>query len=248
LTISNFSSAKSLVIQAYLNGKSRDQISKDIGISAGKPSNIITDWKKGIKIINIDELREFAVTVKKSKMTMAQCARGYRILQLMYSIGISDDDYWENEDTDGDRIITSRTNYRKNIDFLTFIQDIYMICKELEINPSNIFSWIKDLIYYRSCLIDNDDDDDDVRSTSLNNQQNQKNKEKEDYYNNNNIRPVLESNYNNKSDFLYQSQLQSKKGLNLDDIDKPNSDIYNINNTLSSDFSSKLIKDSLKTH
>ena len=79
----------------------------------------------------------------------------------------------------------------------------------------------------------------------MNSQQNQKNKEKDDYYNNYNIKPALESNYNDKSD-LYQSQLQSKKELNLDDIDKPDSDIYNTNNTLSSDFSSRVIKDSLK--
>ena len=67
------------MIQAYLNGKSRDQISKETGISAGKTSNIITDWKKGIKIPNVDELREFAVTVKNSRMTIEQCARGYKI-------------------------------------------------------------------------------------------------------------------------------------------------------------------------
>ena len=139
MTRLNSSSAKPLVIQAYLNGKSRDQISKETGISTGKTSNIITDWKKGIRIPNIDELREFAVTVKKSGMTMAQCARGYRMAQLMDSLGLSDDDYWESEDTEGDRITTYRTNYRKKMDFLTFVQDIYMNCKQLEINSSNIF-------------------------------------------------------------------------------------------------------------
>ena len=239
MTISS-PSVKSLVIQAYLNGKSRDQISKETEISTGKTSNIITDWKKVIKIPNVDELREFAVTVKKSGMTMAQCARGYRIVQLMDSLGISDNDYYENEDTEGDYSSTSSTNYGKKIDFLTFVKDIYMNCKQFEINPSNLFSWIKDLFDYRSCLID-----DDIKSVSLNSQQNQKNKDQDDYYNNDNIKPVLESNYNNKSD-LYPSQLQSKKELNLDDIDKPSSDIYKANNTLSSDFSSRIIKDSLK--
>jgi len=168
LTRLNSSYAKPLVIQAYLNGKSRDQISKETGISAGKTSNIITDWKKGIRIPNIDELREFAVTVKKSGMTMAQCARGYRMAQLMDSLGLSDDDYWESEDTEGDRITTYRTNYRKKMDFLTFVQDIYMNCKQLEINSSNIFSWIKDLLDSRSCFIE--DDDDNIRSASLNSQ------------------------------------------------------------------------------
>ena len=113
MTRLNSSSAKPLVIQAYLNGKSRDQISKETGICTGKTSNIITDWKKGIRIPNIDELREFAVTVKKSGMTMAQCARGYRMAQLMDSLGLSDDDYWESEDTEGDRITTTGQTIEK---------------------------------------------------------------------------------------------------------------------------------------
>ncbi len=53
------------MIQSYLNGKSKDQISKEMGISTGKVSNIIKDWKSGIEIPNIEELMEFAITVKK---------------------------------------------------------------------------------------------------------------------------------------------------------------------------------------
>ena len=58
------------MIQSYLNGKSRDQIAKEMGISAGKVSNIIKDWKSGVEIPNVEELREFAITVKKSGMSI----------------------------------------------------------------------------------------------------------------------------------------------------------------------------------
>ena len=55
----------SLVIQGYLNGKSRDQISKETGISTGKVSNIIKEWKRRIDIPNVKDLRDFATAVKK---------------------------------------------------------------------------------------------------------------------------------------------------------------------------------------
>ena len=103
------------MIQAYLNGKSRDQISKETGISAGKTSNIIADWKKGIKTSNIDELREFAVTIKKSRLTIEQCARGYKIAKLMDSLGIVDDEY--NHDMEGDYNTTSSTSHEKRYIF-----------------------------------------------------------------------------------------------------------------------------------
>ena len=55
-----------LVIQGYLNGKSRDKISKENGISTVKVSNVIKEWKRRIDIPNIEELMDFATVVKKS--------------------------------------------------------------------------------------------------------------------------------------------------------------------------------------
>jgi hypothetical protein len=135
-------SIKSQVIQKYLDGKSRDQISRETGISTGKISNLVKDWKDGIDIPNIEEVREFAIAVKKSGMSMGQCARGYRIAQLMKNLGIADDT-GDNEDEDGD---SSRTIDSKYIEFSSFVQDIYLGCKKLKILPSSIFSWIKDLL------------------------------------------------------------------------------------------------------
>jgi hypothetical protein len=75
-------SITSLVIHGYLNGKSRDQISKEIGISTGTASNIIKDWKLRIGIPIAEELLDFAVLVKKSDISIEQCAEGYRMYQI----------------------------------------------------------------------------------------------------------------------------------------------------------------------
>ena len=83
---------KTLVIQGYLNGKTRDSISKEIGISAGGVSNTIKEWKREIRVPEIEALRDFAITVKKSGLSMQQCAQGYRMAQLMKGLGIDDDD------------------------------------------------------------------------------------------------------------------------------------------------------------
>ncbi len=76
---------KSLVIQGYLNGKTRDQIALDAGISAGMASSIIKDWKKRTGAPNIEEMRDFSITVRKYGMSVNQCAQGFRTLQLLES-------------------------------------------------------------------------------------------------------------------------------------------------------------------
>ncbi len=82
---------KALVIQGYLNGKTRDSISKEIGISTGGVSNTIKEWKREIRVPEIEALRDFTITVKKSGLSMQQCAQGYRMAQLMKGLGIDDD-------------------------------------------------------------------------------------------------------------------------------------------------------------
>ena len=76
------------MIQGYLNGKTRDSISKEIGISTGGVSNTIKEWKREIRAPEIEALRDFAITVKKSGLSIAQCAQGYRMTKLMKGLGI----------------------------------------------------------------------------------------------------------------------------------------------------------------
>jgi hypothetical protein len=150
---------KTLVLQGYLNGKTRDSISRELGISAGGVSNIIKEWKMRIGVPEIEALRDFATTVKKSGLSMEQCAQGYRMVQLMKGLGIDNDDDEADADgyTTGSNINSSGiglglgsdiTIKGKKMDFPIFVKEIYSNCKNLGIPPANISLWIKDMLNF----------------------------------------------------------------------------------------------------
>jgi hypothetical protein len=125
------SQVEELIIQNYLSGHSRDEIAKETGAAPGSVSNKVNDWKKRIAAPDIEELRRFAVNMRKSGMTMKQCAKGLRFLQLLKGLGI----IIENDDIDSD------------LDSLAFfINEIYTKCKERGITPTIVTSWITDLM------------------------------------------------------------------------------------------------------
>jgi hypothetical protein len=152
---------KTLVIQGYLNGKTRDSISKEIGISTGGVSNTIREWKREIRAPDIKTLRNFAITVKKSGLSIQQCAQGHRMMQLMKGLGIDDD-----TDADADGYTTGSNNSSngisndiniegKKMDFPSFVKEIYSNCKNHDIPPAKISSWIKDMLdFYPSSYSD----------------------------------------------------------------------------------------------
>jgi hypothetical protein len=81
-----------------LLGHSRDEIAKETGAAPGSVSNKVNDWKNRIAAPDIEELRRFAVNMRKSGTTMKQCAKGLRFLQLLKGLGI----IIENDDIDSD--------------------------------------------------------------------------------------------------------------------------------------------------
>jgi predicted peroxiredoxin len=83
---------KSLVTQSYLNGKSMDQIVSETGVSKGKVHYLISGWKDEIGAPDIDELREFSVTVRKSGISIGQCAQGFRMISILKNLGIHEGD------------------------------------------------------------------------------------------------------------------------------------------------------------
>jgi hypothetical protein len=131
-------SDKSIVIQKYLQGKSMNQIVNETGISKGKVHYIINDWKNKIAIPDIDGIIDFIVLVRKSNMSIQQCAQGFRMTNMLRDLGIQDDNpvYEGNGDI-------GKSKYN---DLSTFIENIYLNCKNLGVTPANIFSWIKDLL------------------------------------------------------------------------------------------------------
>ena len=120
-------SNKSQVIQCYLNGKSREQNAHENNVSTGTVSNIIENWAREMGIPDIKEMRQFAVLVKKSGVSIKQCAQGFRMVKLMNNYGIQVEDDTQDE-------------------FGSFVNGVYQNCKDLSISPSIVPSWIKDLV------------------------------------------------------------------------------------------------------
>ncbi len=142
-------SVNSIVIKEYLNGTSRDKIAQIAGISSGKTSNIIKDWKNKINIPDVEEVRDFSIEVKKSGLTIGQCAQGYRMFQLMKHLGINDND--NNENKIDNLYVTTDPNSNTKInynEFSSFVQSIYQNCKNHGFKPNDIFSWINDMHHH----------------------------------------------------------------------------------------------------
>jgi len=82
---------KSLVIQAWLMGKSRQTIASEFYISTGTVSNIIEQWRNVIGSYDAASLRELALRLKKAGTSPVQCLDGLRILNLINQLGIDED-------------------------------------------------------------------------------------------------------------------------------------------------------------
>ena len=114
---------ESLVIQEWLKGKTRDIIAKETGISQGTVTGIITRWKEKMGNPDIENLREFVILVRKSGITVGECAEGFRNAKMLKLLGVDDDEK-----------------------FSSFVRDIYLICTHNNITPDFIGELIYDLI------------------------------------------------------------------------------------------------------
>jgi len=79
---------KSLIIQAWIIGKTRGEIAIEFKISTGTVSNIISEWRNGIGIFDADSMRELAIGMKKAGSTPNECLIGLRISNLSAECGI----------------------------------------------------------------------------------------------------------------------------------------------------------------
>jgi hypothetical protein len=113
---------KSLVIQQWLEGKPRNDIAAENGLSDGAVTNMIKEWKHNLGFSLADDLRELAVTMKRVGVTASQCAVGFRVAMIMLNMGVKEDD------------------------FELYILDIYNRCKNVGLTPENIASHLKDLL------------------------------------------------------------------------------------------------------
>src|SRR3989442_10581523 len=105
---------KSLVIEDWLRGLSRDRKAENRGISNGTVTNIIQEWNAGLEGPVADELREFALALRKLKITAPRCVVGARVAYMMSKIGLDEDD------------------------FETFMSQTYDHCKKLGLQPERL--------------------------------------------------------------------------------------------------------------
>ena len=125
MTFAISSTTRSIVIQQYLQGKSRDDIAGDCELGAGTVSNIIAAWKANLDQYVVEDLRELGVNLKKSAISPAQCARGSKLVSMLEKLGVNEDD------------------------FENFISSVYLHCRRIdELAPHKIASYIENLIAF----------------------------------------------------------------------------------------------------
>jgi hypothetical protein len=146
-------SEKSLVTQKYLQGKSMNKIANETGISKGKVHYLISEWKDKMGSSDIDEIKEFVGLVKKSGMSIEQCALGFRTINILKGFGLKDENI-EDGDDDGNGMTDNTNDYKE---FSTFVEDLYKNCKTLSISPAIIRLWIEDLLDFNSTYISSSD-------------------------------------------------------------------------------------------
>ena len=82
---------KKQVENQWLAGESRDRIAADNGIGAGTVSNIINEWKKGIKDSDYESIRELAVFSKKEGLNLSELASRFRLYNYIIKLGANED-------------------------------------------------------------------------------------------------------------------------------------------------------------
>jgi hypothetical protein len=115
---------RSLVIQQWLQGRPRNDIAAENGVSSGAVTNIVNEWRYNLGFAAADELRDLAVTMRKVGLTAAQCALGFRIATVMLRIGVKEEA------------------------LESFVLDVYNRCKDSGILPENIYSYLADLLEF----------------------------------------------------------------------------------------------------
>jgi hypothetical protein len=128
---------KEEVIRKWLSGEQRDKIASDMSMGAGTVTKIISEWKEEIGIPTANTFRELAIELKRLNINALQCAKGYRLLNILSTLGVKEE---------------------ANIE--SFLTQIYNLCVSKNIAPEvivKIFAQILELV----------DDDDTIPFTQL---------------------------------------------------------------------------------
>jgi hypothetical protein len=109
-------------VQQWLQGKARDQIARDSGLSTGTVTNIITEWRRNLGYPIAEDLRELAVTLRRLRMDPSSCALGARVASMMKTLGLDEEELHQ------------------------FMSVVYKDCVTLGINHDKISYYIRELL------------------------------------------------------------------------------------------------------
>ncbi|HJS63793.1 MAG TPA: hypothetical protein VJ767_02915 [Nitrososphaeraceae archaeon] len=112
------------VRQNWLKGMSRTENAIDCGISTGSVSNIMKTFLDSLASYDIESIREFVVHLRKQKISVEECALGYRIHNIVNALGISEDE--------------------KKLQI--FLKDAHDFCTRLDISPHIIQDILMEMI------------------------------------------------------------------------------------------------------
>ena len=121
---------KLAVIDDWLNGERRNQIAINRNLGSGTVYNIIQEWRLGNGIEKADKLRDLALKLNKTGLTVNDCAKGLRTLMIFKKYGIKEDDDQEQ--------------------LINFLHEIYTKCQEVEFKPQQVFEYISDILKFSS--------------------------------------------------------------------------------------------------
>jgi len=112
---------KNQIIRDWLSGKRRKEISLNNGISTGAVSNVVEEWRLRLGRSEIDSLRELVEEWRKSGISAAECALGFRIVNVLRILGTKEDQLY------------------------LFLNQIYDKCQYFGISPDTIVRTAKPL-------------------------------------------------------------------------------------------------------
>jgi hypothetical protein len=121
---------KLAVIDDWLSGESRNDIAIKRSIGNGTVYNIIQKWRIGIGVTKADRLRDIAIQLKKTGLSVTDCATGLRILMIFKKYGIKGNDDQE--------------------DLIYFLKEIYSRCQVVGFTPQQVFDYISDIVKFSS--------------------------------------------------------------------------------------------------
>jgi hypothetical protein len=121
---------KLAVIDDWLSGESRNEIAIKRNMGNGTAYNIIQEWRNGIGVTKADRLRDIAVQLKKTGLSITDCATGLRMLMILKKYGIKENDDQEH--------------------LIYFLKEIYTRCQEVGFTSQQVFDYISDILKFSS--------------------------------------------------------------------------------------------------